>query len=159
MEPKRSRAITSPRVRCMKVNRTLQAIAAIVNMGPALWGQAPDATLDHFAPNEDVSVSFAWERGAQCTLSDRIGVVLRSNWQKRHWIKIAGKQVEFNGETKMNDAGWYQEFVGSDFTVALRLERVLPEPRGSDGVRLSGEIVVTRSGQNKQYQVTGRCGA
>ena len=128
-------------------------------MSPALRAQAPDATLDHFAPNEDVSASFAWQRNAECTLSDRIGVVLRSNWQARHWIKIAGKQVEFNGETKMSDAGWYQAFVGSDFTVSLRLQRVLPEPRGSDGVRLVGEIVVTRSEQSKQYQVTGSCGA
>jgi hypothetical protein len=128
-------------------------------MSPALWAQALDPTLDHFAPNEDVSASFAWEQGAQCTLSDRIGVVLRSNWQKRHWIKIAGKQVEFNGETEMSDRGWYQAFVGSDFTVSLRLQRVLPEPRGSDGVRLTGEIVVTRFGQSKQYQVTGSCGA
>lgn len=141
------------------MKRILQAVAAIVLMSRALWAQALDPTLDHFAPNEDVSASFAWEQGAQCTLSDRIGVVLRSNWQKRHWIKIAGKQVEFNGETEMSDRGWYQAFVGSDFTVSLRLQRVLPEPRGSDGVRLTGEIVVTRFGQSKQYQVTGSCGA
>jgi hypothetical protein len=139
--------------------RILQTIAAVVIMSPALCAQAPDPTLDHFATNEDVSPSFAWERGAECTLSDRIGVVLRSNWQKRHWIKIAGKQVEFNGEAKMSDAGWYQAFAGSDFTIRLQLQRILPEPRGSDGVRFAGAIVVTRSGQSKQYQVTGICGA
>jgi hypothetical protein len=115
--------------------------------------------LDHFAPDENVTASFAWDRGAQCKLSDPIGVVLRSNWQKRHWIKIAGKQVEFNGETQMSDAGLYQVFMGSDFTVTLRLQRVLPEPPGSDGVRLTGKIVVTRFGQSKQYKVTGICGA
>lgn len=76
-----------------KVKRMLQALAATVLICHALWAQTPDATLDHFAPNEDVSASFAWERGAQCTLSDRIGVVLRSNWQERHWIKIGGKQA------------------------------------------------------------------
>src|SRR4051812_16830021 len=94
-----------------------QTVAAVVLMSPAIWAQAqaPDPTLDHFAPSEDVSPSFAWEQGAQCTLSDRIGVVLRSNWQKRHWIKIAGKQVEFNGETVMSEAGWYQAFAGSNF--------------------------------------------
>ena len=141
------------------MKRILRVFAATVFLSPALFAQAPDARLDHFAPDEDVSASFAWERGAECTLSDPTGVVLRSNWQKRHWIKIAGKQVEFNGETKMSDAGWYQVFVGSDFTVRLQLQRVLPEPAGSDGVRLTGEIVVTRSGQSKQYKVTGRCGA
>jgi hypothetical protein len=128
-------------------------------MSPALWAQGPDATWDHFAPNEDVDASFAWKRGAQCTLSDRIGVVLRSDWQKRHWIKIAGKQVEFNGEIDMSDAGWYQAFRGNGFTVTLRLQRVLPERRGSDGVRLTGEMVVTRSERSIQYQVTGSCGA
>lgn len=141
------------------MKRVLSVFAPMVFLTPALFAQAPDARLDHFAPNEDVNAAFAWEQGAQCTLSDPIGVVLRSNWQKRHWIKVAGKQVEFNGETKMSDAGWYQEFVGSDFTVSLRLQRVLPELRGSDGVRLTGEIVITRSGQSKRYKVTGSCGA
>ena len=141
-----------------EVKRILPAVAAIV-LSPTVWAQAPDAVSDHFAPNEDVSAFFGWEQHAQCTFSDGIGVVLRSNWQKRHWIKIEGNQVEFNGETAMSDAGWYQEFVGSDFTVTLRLQRVLPEPRGSDGVKLTGEIVVARSGQSKRYQVTGSCGA
>ena len=141
------------------MKRILPVFAAIVLLIPGLWAQAPDATLDHFAPDEDVSTSFAWERGAECTLSDLTGVVLRSSWQKRHWIKIGGKQVEFNGETKMSGEGWYQVFAGRDFTVSLRLQRVKPEPPGSDGVRLTGEIVVTRSGQSKQYKVTGRCGA
>jgi hypothetical protein len=141
------------------VKRIRAVFAAIVLLSPALFSQAPDATLDHFAPDEDVSASFAWERGAECTLSDTAGVVLRSNWQKRHWIKIAGKQVEFNGEAKMSDAGWYQVFVDSDFSVTLRLQRILPEPPGGDGVRLTGEIVVTRAGQTKQYKVTGSCGA
>jgi hypothetical protein len=142
-----------------KVKKILPVFAAIVFWSPALWAQAPNATSDHFAPDEDVSASFAWKRGAECTFSDPTGVVLRSNWQKRHWIKIAGVQVEFNGETKMSDAGWYQIFMGNDFTVRLSLQRVLPEPPGSDGVRLTGEIVVTRSGQSKQYKVAGRCGA
>ena len=137
----------------------LSVLALIVFLSPALFAQAPDARLDHFAPHEDVNAAFAWEQGAQCTLADSIGVVLRSNWQKRHWIKVAGRQMEFNGETKMSDAGWHQEFVGSDFTVNLRLQRVLPEPRRSDGVRLTGEILITRAGQSKRYKVTGSCGA
>lgn len=141
------------------MKRVLRVFAAVALLSPALWAQATNATLDHFAPDEDVSASFAWERSAECTLSDPAGVVLRSNWQKRHWIKIAGEQAEFNGDTKMSDAGWYQVFAGSDFTVSLQLQRVLPEPPGSDSVRLTGEIIVTRSGQSKQYDVTGRCGA
>jgi hypothetical protein len=112
--------------------------------------------LDHFASGEVVT---ALRHGASCTFSDRIGVVFQSNWQKRHWIKIAGTQVEFNGATEMSEAGWYQTFESSEFTVTLRLQRVLPEQRGSDGVRLAGEIVITRSGQSQQYQVTGSCGA
>ena len=52
----------------------LQAVVAVLLVSPALSAQAPDARLDHFAPNEAVSASFAWEQGAQCTLSDRIGV-------------------------------------------------------------------------------------
>lgn len=140
------------------VTKIFQAVAATVLVS-AVSAQAPDATSDHFAPTEDVSASFAWERGAECTFSDRVGVVLRSNWQKRHWIKIAGEQVEFNGETEMTDAGWHQTFVGSGFTVTLRLQRLRPELPGSDGVRLTGEIVVTRSGQRTQYQVAGGCGA
>lgn len=138
------------------VKEAFQTIAALVIMSPDLWAQAPDARLDHFAPNEDIS---ALAIGAQCTLSDHIGVVFRSNWQTRHWIKIAGNGVEFKGATEMSDAGWYQSFEGRDFTVSLRLQRVLPEPRGGDGVRLTGEIVVTRSGESNHYQVTGSCGA
>lgn len=141
------------------MKRILPVVAAMVLLNPALFAQASDATADHFALDEEVSASFAWERGAECTLSDPAGVVLRSNWQKRHWIKIAGSQVEFNGATNMSDAGWYQVFAGSDFTVSLRLQRVLPEPPGSDGVRLTGEIEVTQSGRSKQYKVTGGCGA
>src|SRR3954467_355898 len=105
----------------------LPVVAAIVLLSPSLLAQVPDASLDHFAPDEDVSATFAWERGAQCTFSDPTGVVLRSNWQKRHWIKVAGTQIEFNGETKMSDAGWYQVFMSSDFTISLRLQRVMPE--------------------------------
>lgn len=119
----------------------------------ALWAQAPDAAADYFAPNE-VSV-----QGAQCALSDHMGVVFRSDWRKRHWIKVAGKPLELNGETEMTDAGWYQSFVSGDFTIILRVRRVLPEPAGGDGVRLTGEIVVARSGQSVAYRATGWCGA
>jgi hypothetical protein len=142
-----------------EVKRILRTVAVAGLVSTVLWAQAHESTQDHFAPNEDVSAAFAWERGAQCSFADRIGVVLRSNWQNRHWIKLAGKQVEFNGQTKMSDAGWYQEFVGSGFTVTLRLQRVLPERRGSDSVRLTGGVVVTRPERTIQYQVTGNCGA
>ena len=135
------------------VRRTFQAIVGIALMSPALWAQAPNPASDHFAPNE-VSV-----QGAQCSFSDRIGVVFRSDWRRRHWIKVAGQPVEFNGETEMSDAGWYQSFVSGDLTVNLRLRRVLPEAVGSDGVRLTGEIVVARSGQSIEYQAAGSCGA
>jgi hypothetical protein len=131
-------------------------VAGLFLVSPIVAAQAPDAMSDHWTP-EEAGAPFNW--GAQCTFSDGIGVVFRSNWQTRHWIKIAGNQVQFNGETEMSDAGWYQMFAGSDFTVTLRLQRVLPEPQGSDGVRLVGEIEVTRSGQIKRYQVTGSCGA
>jgi hypothetical protein len=141
------------------VKKYFRAIAATVLMSPTLGAQGPDVTSDHFGPNEDVNPSFAWEQHAQCTLSDDVGVVLRSNWQTRHWIKLSGTQVEFNGKTEMSDAGWYQTFEGSTFTVTLSLQRVLSEPRGSDGVRLRGQIVVSRSERNMQYQVTGSCGA
>jgi hypothetical protein len=137
-----------------EVKRNLVAVLVLVS--PTVAAQVPDATSDHWTP-EEASAPFAW--GAQCTFSDGIGIVLRSNWQKRHWIKIAGNQVEFNGEAEMSDAGWYQTFAGSDFTVTLRLQRTLTEPRGSDGVGLIGEIEITRSGQSNQYQVTGSCGA
>jgi hypothetical protein len=137
-----------------EVKRSL--VAALVLVSLTVAAQAPDATSDHWTP-EEASAPFGW--GAQCTFSDGIGIVFRSNWQKRHWIKIAGNQVEFNGETEMSEPGWYQTFAGSDFTVTLRLRRILPELRGSDGVRLIGEIEITRSGQSTQYQVTGSCGA
>jgi hypothetical protein len=111
------------------------------------------AASDHFALNE------MGVQGAQCSLSDHIGVVFRSDWRTRHWIKVAGKPVELFGEAAMSDAGWYQSFVSGDCTVVLRLRRVLPEPVGSDGVRLAGEIVVMRSGREIEYQATGSCGA
>ncbi len=123
-------------------------------MSATVWAQGPNAFIDHFAPNELVSL-----QGAQCSLSDRIGVVYRSDWQKRHWVKVAGKSVELNGETAMGDAGWDQVFSRGDVTVSLRLRRILPERQGSDGVRLTGEIMVTRSGQTITYRVTGTCGA
>ena len=141
------------------VKRSRSVIAATALMSQTLWAQTPDAASSHFAPDEDVNASFSWEPGAECTLSDHIGVVLRSNWQDRHWIKIAGEQIEFNGNTEMSDAGWYQTFVGDNFTVILRLKRLLPEPEGSDGVRFAGVIVVTQSAQSSEYQVTGACGA
>jgi hypothetical protein len=121
--------------------------------------QEADPLSDHFAPNEAVSAAFAWVQGAQCTFSDTVGVVLRSDWQKRHWIKISGQQVEFNGDTEMSDEGWYQSFTEDTFDVVLQLQRVLPEPQGSDGVRYTGNIVVTHSGIIAEYAVTGSCGA
>jgi hypothetical protein len=39
-----------------------------------------------------------------CAFSDRIGVVFHSNWQRHHWIKVAGAQVELDGEAQMNAA-------------------------------------------------------
>jgi hypothetical protein len=94
-----------------------------------------------------------------CAFSDRIGVVFHSNWQRRHWIKVAGTQVELDGEAQMSEAGWYQTFESSEVTVTLQLQRVLPEPPGSDGVRLAGEIVIVRSGHSTLYEVSGSCGA
>lgn len=70
------------------VTTLLRAFSATVLVSGTLSAQAPNATSDHFAPTEDVSASFAWQRGAECTLSDAVGVVLRSNWQRRHWITM-----------------------------------------------------------------------
>ena len=74
------------------VNKSRYAFGVTAFLSLALSAQAPDGSSDHFAPAEDVSASFKWEQHAQCTLSDAIGVLLRSNWQERHWIKIAGQQ-------------------------------------------------------------------
>ena len=142
-----------------KLKPIFAAFAVVVLIGTGLSAQEQNPTADHFASGEDVSPAFAWEPGAECTLSDELGVVMRSDWQKRHWIKIAGKQIEFNGETEMSDEGWYQEFFGAGFHVVLRLQRILPEPAGSDGVRFTGEIEVRRSAMIETYQVTGSWGA
>src|SRR5688572_27718716 len=137
----------------------IQALATLLLAGAAFAATSPEMLSDHFAPDEDVEDSFAWKPGAQCTLSDDEGVVLRSNWMKRHWIKNSGKQVEFNGEVQMNEEGWFQTFVSQDFTVTLRLRRIGGEPEGSDGVGMKGEMVVIWPEQSIAYQVTGGCGA
>ena len=120
---------------------------------------AQDEARDHFGPGEDVNPSFAWDEGASCTFSDNLGVVLRSDWMKRHWIKVAGKQVELNGEGQMSAEGWFQTFTASNVTVTLRLRRVGGEPKGSDGVGMTGDIIITRSGRSTTYRVKGGCGA
>ena len=82
--------------------------------------------------------------------------MFHGDWQRRHWIKIDGRQVEFNGEVKMTDPGWFQTFQTTSFTVTMRLLR--PGDHG-DGVPMVGEIVIERSGVAKTYQVKGSCGA
>lgn len=138
---------------------TIQTLASFLLSSHTIAATAPEMFSDHFAPDEDVDDSFAWEPGAQCVFSDGTGVVLHSNWMQRHWIKNSGEQVEFNGDVQMSDEGWFQTFVNPDFTVTLRLRRAGGEPEGSDGVGMVGEIVVIRSEQSSAYQVTGGCGA
>jgi hypothetical protein len=133
------------------------AVAIAAGLSCAAVSAQPHRTmLDHFAVGEVVP---GLRQGASCAFSDRIGVVFHSNWQRRHWIKAAGAQVELDGEAQMSEAGWYQTFESGEVTVTLQLQRVLPEPLGSDGVRLAGEIVIVRSGRSTQYEVSGRCGA
>lgn len=122
----------------------------------ATIGSAADPSLDHFGPTERVLPSFGWQPGASCQFEDALGVVFHSDWQRRHWIKIDGRQIEFNGEVEMTDPGWFQTFRATDFTVTMRLRRT--GDRG-DGVPMVGQIVMERNGIAKTYEVKGACGA
>jgi hypothetical protein len=108
------------------VKRVVSVVVAAGLSCAAVSAQTRDTVLDHFAVGEAVP---GLRQGASCAFSDRIGVVFHSNWQRRHWIKVAGTQVELDGEAEMSDAGWHQTFESSEVTVTLQLQRVLPEPR------------------------------
>jgi hypothetical protein len=125
-------------------------LATWINVGFAA------ATDDHFGPNERVLDSFGWHGGASCTFEDAGGVIFHSNWQKRHWIRIDGKQVEFNGAARMSDPGWFQTFRAEGFAVTMRLRRTGDH---GDGVSMVGQIIIERRGMSKTYEVKGGCGA
>ena len=126
------------------------SVAALAASTAVLVGAAERAA-DYFEPTEQMVTL-----GASCTFSDEVGVVLQSNWQTRHWVKVEGKTTEFNGEARMSDPGWFQEFVSGDLSVTMRLRRT--GDRG-DGVPMVGDIDVTWKGRKKTFTVKGGCGA
>ena len=75
---------------------------------------------------------------------------------RRGWIKIDGKQVEFNGEARMSDPGWFQTFRAEGFAVTMRVRRTGDH---GDGVSMVGQIIIERRGVSKTYEVKGGCGA
>ena len=117
---------------------------------------AADFADDHFRPGEDVDKSFERDGGASCTFSDSLGVVFRSDWRKRHWIKVGGKQIELNGEVDMSDEGWIQMFTSRGITISMRLRRA--GDRG-DSVPMTGQIAIAHGGKSTVYDVKGGCGA
>jgi hypothetical protein len=138
------------------MNKYPERLLGICLIGWTSVAGAAAALDDHFGPDEPVLASFGWQPGASCKFADDIGVVFHSNWQTRHWIKLDGKQVEFNGETEMSDRGWFQIFRADGFAVTMRLSRT-----GDRGelVPMVGRIVVERHGVAKTYEVKGSCGA
>jgi hypothetical protein len=131
-------------------------LSVIVFTNSVVGVAAADFADDHFRPGEDVDKSFGWDEGAACTFSDSLGVVFRSNWMERHWIKVGGKQIELNRKVEMSDEGWIQMFTSNGITISMRLRRT--GDRG-DSVPMTGQIAIAYGGKSTVYEVKGGCGA
>jgi hypothetical protein len=130
----------------------IAAASAVVSLS----AQGPDIAADYFLPREKIDSSFEWDGGASCVFRDRIGIVLRSDWQNRHWVKTNGKQFELNGQAEVTAKGWHQTFKSRNITVGLDLLR---GRESGDNVEFSGTIVISRVGRATEYRVEGGCGA
>jgi hypothetical protein len=136
--------------RCPLVLATAVLAAALPLTGAS---QAdPDRTLQ----GQGTAVPAGFSGRIACEFSGDSGALFRSDWMTRHWITIDGQLIEFRGDAKMSDAGWFQTFTSDEITVTLSLRRL--GDRG-ETVPMRGEVVVAKAGESTTYQMTGYCGA
>lgn len=125
--------------------------AIIATLALASFRVVAEGAFDNYLALNEPFIS-----GANCEFKDTSGVVFRSNWMKRHWVKVSRKLLELNNEARMTERGWFQTLSSPSVSVSLNLRRT--KERG-ETVEMSGEIAITSNGKVQKFQVSGSCGA
>ena len=101
--------------------------------------------------------------GSACEFSDRAGVILRSDWVDRYWLRIDGALTELRStkSEKARDIDAEQSRIsevltkgGAIVSVELKLTA-----RGEDSATYTGRLTLTKDKIKKEYRITGGCGA
>jgi hypothetical protein len=100
---------------------------------------------------------------SQCQLNAKQETLLVSDWDKKFWMKIDGKVLEFQSvktaaevEAQLRNQRWRETLKAEDITVQLDL---VETGRGEDTAAFRGYIDVHRNGVKKHLLVAGGCGA
>lgn len=101
--------------------------------------------------------------GAYCKFDAGHDTLLTSDWDKKFWMKINGRMIEFQSlkadgvvEGKLKSERWRETLNAEGITISLDL---VETRRGDDTAAFRGNIDVMRGGYRKQFLVSGGCGA
>lgn len=117
------------------------------------------------AKAQDVSIGYIsgeisqLSSGSQCEFRDRGGIVIKSDWINRFWMKIDGRMIEFIAPKADGDGDlkkWRADLSSQNVIVKFKLNRIRV---GEDTATYKGSIIVIRDGIKKRIEITGGCGA
>lgn len=136
------------------MKRILFFIAAVCS---ALSASAQTLKVDTFALD---SLHLA---GGHCQFGARHDTLLASDWDKKFWMKIDGKMIEFQSqkkdaevESQLKSKRWRETLKADGVSIDLDL---VETGRGDDSAAFRCHIDVTRGEVRKHILVVGGCGA
>ncbi|MQA40360.1 hypothetical protein [Rugamonas aquatica] len=101
--------------------------------------------------------------GRYCKFGAQRDTVLISDWNKKFWMRIDGKTVEFEGqkkdvevESQLKNKRWHEVLKADEVTVYIDL---VETGRGDDSASFRGTVDVQRGSVRKHFLVAGGCGA
>lgn len=136
------------------MKRTILFIAAVFS---ALSASAQALKVDGFKLD---NLHLA---GAYCRFDAGQDTLLVSDWDKKFWMKINGKMIEFQSsktdvevESQLKSKHWREALKSDGIRIFLDL---IETGRGDDSAVFRGHIDVIRGVDRKHLLVTGGCGA
>jgi hypothetical protein len=101
--------------------------------------------------------------GSQCEFSDNTGVILKSDWAKKFWMKIDGTLIELDGTrtdaetaSDVDSKRWHETFHGDGVTGVLDLRQT---NAGEDTSTYTGSLLVMSGEVHRRFVITGGCNA
>jgi len=101
--------------------------------------------------------------GGACEFSDREGVILRSDWVNRYWLRIDGVLTEIRStksdaarDTDIENNRISEMLSKGGTTLALDLKLTA---RGEDSATYAGRMILAKDKVKKEYRISGGCGA
>ena len=120
-------------------------------------------TLAQTLSVDSIAIDSLHLAGSYCRFGAQRDTVLVSDWNRKFWMRIDGKTVEFEGqkedaetESQLKNKRWREVLKADEVTVYIDLAET---GRGDDSASFRGTVDVQRGSMRKHFLVVGGCGA